>query len=296
VYGTAPAAILVLPAWNASARIQDGDLLIVGENGHSLYERFAKGQKGYPDHDNVFMLASWTPAGHTFVVFRQKYYNGRGYEYETTVLYNDAGQIKECFAATEFRRFAYLGSWDARDSHLVFHHSDPKIMVYGEFHTTGQSTVNPPPFPTPYHRFGGDGTTIKTYVWSAAHREFVPEVFVPTSTPVRSGPTATAEPEHSCPDGFSIVDPPDGFRTAQRLLSVRGCGGIPGAPIRIYVVTDAAYLQDRFAVPEPDGRWQVGSIVLGGYPLPYTHRVYAITGQDGQPLQSNTIEIIKVKE
>jgi len=74
---------------------------------------------------------------------------------------------------------------------------------------------------------------------------------------------------------------------------VHGCGGIPGIPVYVYVRTDIDYLQDGFAIPGTDGRWQLPYIVLGGYPLPYTHYVYAVTEQDGQRIQSNTVEIIE---
>jgi hypothetical protein len=66
--------------------------------------------------------------------------------------------------------------------------------------------------------------------------------------------------------------------------------------VYVYVVTDIAYLQDGFAIPGPDGRWELPYIVLGGYPLPYTHRIYAVTEQDGQEIRSSEVLVIKTEE
>ena len=99
----------------------------------------------------------------------------------------------------------------------------------------------------------------------------------------------------ACPEdhSFKIVDPPPGFRTTDRLITVRGCGGISGKNVRLYVNTEMPFLQDHSPTPGPDGRWVVENVSLGALTLPYTHTIFALTERDGQELRSNEIDVIK---
>ena len=102
---------------------------------------------------------------------------------------------------------------------------------------------------------------------------------------------------HACSkdSNFSVVGPPDGFRTSNRFISVQGCGGIPNEPVYIYVeVTDGPRLQDNVAIAGSDGRWQVDKVILGGTPLPFKHGIYAVTKtKDGPEMRSDPITVIK---
>ncbi len=101
---------------------------------------------------------------------------------------------------------------------------------------------------------------------------------------------------YPCPEdtSFVIVEPPPNLITSERFISIYGCGGTPDIPVEIYVDTKEAFLQDQFAIPEPNGRWSVDNIILAGVPLPYTHTIYAVTEFQGSSLQSNEVDVIKV--
>lgn len=101
---------------------------------------------------------------------------------------------------------------------------------------------------------------------------------------------------YACPEDnrFTIVDPPGGSHTSSRFISVQGCGGNPGIPVRVYVViSDGPHLQDNEAIPGQDGRWKLDNVVLGGLPLPHEHEIYAVTGRSGAEIRSDPIIVIK---
>ena len=101
----------------------------------------------------------------------------------------------------------------------------------------------------------------------------------------------------ACPDGdkFAIAEPPDGYQTSDRFITVQGCGGIPGQSVEVIVeLDDGPHLQDNKGIPKADGRWEVDQIVLGGTPLPLDHNIYAVMKDgNGQEFRSDTVRITK---
>ena len=100
----------------------------------------------------------------------------------------------------------------------------------------------------------------------------------------------------NCPNGnrFEIVEPTQGFQTADRFMSVYGCGGIVDRPINIYVDTEEPFLQNSLITIESDGRWSADEIILAGQPLPYTHTIYAEMTINDTVRRSNEVDVIKV--
>jgi DNA-directed RNA polymerase subunit RPC12/RpoP len=94
---------------------------------------------------------------------------------------------------------------------------------------------------------------------------------------------------------ITITSPTDGSTTSDRLITVSGtASGLPkGTRITVYVNTDQDYAQDELGMAEENGKWTSRYNVLGGYPLPYEHRVFATAQVGGKTVRSNTVRVTK---
>jgi hypothetical protein len=94
---------------------------------------------------------------------------------------------------------------------------------------------------------------------------------------------------------ITITSPTDRSTTSERLITVSGTAtGLPkGARITVYVNTDQDYAQDEPGIVQENGTWTSRHNVLGGFPLPYEHKVFATARVDGKTIRSNTVRVIK---
>ncbi|MBI5759606.1 MAG: hypothetical protein HZA46_13890 [Planctomycetales bacterium] len=199
------------------------------------------------------------------------------------------GESEERFEVGKAMRRVVVG-FDWRSDEVRFQASgtkdDGSIMPFGAWTYRGTKVPNDP---NRFHAHCNLWLFKNSPPTDACEVEIVVEKFEFTPLAGSGVPKSNAGPS------ITVNSPTDRSTTSERLITVSGTAtGLPkGARITVYVNTDQDYAQDEDGIVSEKGNWTSRYNVLGGFPVPFEHRVFATARVNGKTIRSNTVRVIK---